>query len=86
MNSNWRLGLAILCASFLALACSEPEVGEDCDEIGAADACEEGAICTNEESGGVCRLLCKETDECPLDHTCNGISGSNLKSCQPDKQ
>jgi hypothetical protein len=75
----------VLMLSSLMLACGGSEVGEPCDEAGSTDECEDGAICTNEESGAVCRLQCKETHECPAQHACNGVSGSNLKSCQPDK-
>jgi hypothetical protein len=79
------LGSMAMVLAALTLACGSAEVGEECDEAGSTDECEDGAICTNEESGAVCRALCKETEECPAQHACNGVSGSNLKSCQPDK-
>lgn len=65
--------------------CGSAEIGEECDDIGKADECEDGAICTNEASGGVCRAVCAETTDCPANHTCNGVSGTNVKSCQPDE-
>ena len=49
------------------------------------DECEDGAVCTNEGEGAVCRALCKEQEDCPDDEACNGIEGTSLKSCQPDK-
>ena len=67
----------------LLVGCGASEVGEECDDVGDTDECEDGAICTNEEGGAVCRALCKET--CPRGESCNGVSGTNLKSCQPDK-
>jgi hypothetical protein len=72
-------------AAFLLLSCGGAEVGESCDEAGSTDECEDGAICTNENESAVCRLLCKDTVECPPAHSCNGVSGTSLKSCQPDK-
>ncbi len=79
------LGWLAVAVSVLMLACGGSEVGEECDEAGSTDECEDGAVCTNEESGAVCRLLCKDTMECPAQHACNGVSGTSLKSCQPDK-
>ncbi len=81
--SNARSFLTL--AAFLVLACGGAEVGETCDDAGSTDDCEDGAICTNEDEGAVCRFLCKDTAECPPAHSCNGVSGSSLKSCQPDK-
>ena len=72
-------------AALLLLACGEAEVGEACDDAGSTDECEDGAICTNENEAAVCRFLCKDTVQCPAAHSCNGVSGSSLKSCQPDK-
>jgi hypothetical protein len=80
------LGRLAVALSVLMLACGGAEVGEECDEAGSTDECEDGAICTNEEAGAVCRFMCKETIECPAQHACNGVSGTSLKSCQPDKQ
>ena len=68
-----------------ALGCGASDVGEECDGVGSSDDCEDGAICTNEGTGAVCRWLCKETVDCPAGHSCNGVAGTNLKSCQPDK-
>jgi hypothetical protein len=82
-SSNARSLFAF--AAFSLLGCGGAEVGEGCDDSGSLDDCEDGAICTNEDQGAVCRLLCKDTAECPPAHSCNGVSGSSLKSCQPDK-
>jgi hypothetical protein len=68
----------------LLVGCGSAKIGEKCDDVGKADECEDGAICTNEASGGICRAVCVETATCPASHTCNGVSGTNVKSCQPD--
>jgi hypothetical protein len=69
------------------LACGEGEIGDACDEPGSTDECVDDAVCTNENSDSddenVCRQLCEEQEDCPDDLNCNGVSGSNLKSCQP---
>jgi hypothetical protein len=66
-----------------AVACGSSEVGEECDDVGSADECEDGAICTTDRGGTVCRRICDTNDQCPADHECNGVSGTNVKSCQP---
>jgi hypothetical protein len=65
-------------------ACGGAEIGESCDDVGSTDECVDGAVCTNEDRGARCRSLCEEQNDCPADHSCNGISGTSRKSCQPD--
>jgi hypothetical protein len=77
--------LFIASGVLFALGCGDAEIGEECEGVGSTEDCEDGAICTNEETGAVCRALCADTTQCPPAHTCNGVSGTNLKSCQPDK-
>lgn len=72
-------------AALAVLACGGAKVGESCDKPGSRDNCEDGAVCTNEDGGAVCRLLCKDTVDCPAAHACKGVSGTNVKSCQPDR-
>jgi len=81
-----RLVFWILCLfAALLIACGEGEVGDPCDEAGSEDECVDGAICTNEAGGdNVCREICEDQDDCPAGYSCNGIEGSNKKSCQPD--
>jgi hypothetical protein len=81
----FRRILAPLALAFLS-ACGASEVGEECDDAGDQDECEDGVICTNEEGGAVCRALCKEQDDCPSGQSCNGVSDTSFKSCQPDKE
>ena len=76
--------LLVPLALALLVGCGASEIGEECDDAGETDECEDGAVCTNEDGGAVCRALCKEQEECPSGETCNGISGTSLKSCQPD--
>lgn len=81
-----RLTLAFFFAAFsFAAACGGTEIGEDCDDVGSADECVDNAVCTNEEGdSSSCRQTCAEHEDCPADHSCNGISGTSAKSCQPD--
>lgn len=69
----------------LTVACGSAEIGEECADPGESGECEDGAVCTNEGNGGICRAGCDDTADCPPAHTCNGVSGTNLKSCQPDQ-
>jgi hypothetical protein len=76
--------LPLLFALLLApLGCGEQEVGEECDDVGDTDECEDGAICTNSGAGSYCAWLCDNDRHCPRDFECNGVSGTNRKSCQP---
>jgi hypothetical protein len=84
MKPAFRASIALLCAALLSPGCGSPDIGEECDDVGSTDACEDGALCTNEDQGAVCRKLCDATEDCPANHSCNGVSGTNLKSCQPD--
>jgi hypothetical protein len=72
--------------ALLTIGCGDADVGEECDEPGMSDECVDGAICTNEEGGAVCRVQCTEQDDCASGEACNGISGTDKKSCQPDKK
>ena len=77
---------SVLLSLALGLAgCGAAELGDECDDSGDSDECEDGAICTNEGERAVCRALCKEQEDCPSGQSCNGVSDTNLKSCQPDK-
>jgi hypothetical protein len=80
-----RFLLASCFAIALALVgCGASEIGESCDTGGSADECVDGAICTNESDGNVCRLICETQDDCPMNYSCNGVTGGSTKSCQPD--
>jgi hypothetical protein len=83
---DWLGSLRNLAVVVVLLSgCASAEIGEECDDVGESDECEDGAICTNEDGGGVCRAVCAETTDCPTSHSCNGVSGTNVKSCQPDE-
>jgi hypothetical protein len=71
------------------LACGA-EIGASCDEHGSTDECVDGGACTNE--GGTtgyfsgyatCRVICVDQARCAPGLRCNGVSNTNLKSCQP---
>jgi hypothetical protein len=77
--------LSLLLASGLLFAgCASPDLGEACDTVGSTDACVDGAICTNDTVGDVCRKVCVVQEDCPVNYSCNGVRGSSTKSCQPD--
>lgn len=68
------------------LACGGAEIGEACDEVGSADECVDGALCTNEDGDkAACRLRCDEQEDCSSGQDCNGVSNSSAKTCQPKK-
>jgi hypothetical protein len=67
----------------IAACGGSPEEGDPCDVSGDLDECEEGAICSNDGGdGNVCRFLCDDHSDCESDERCNGVEGSNRKSCQ----
>ncbi|HEY3493032.1 MAG TPA: hypothetical protein VGK73_00025 [Polyangiaceae bacterium] len=74
---------ALVLASLVG-ACGKADIGEACDDVGKEDECVDGAVCTNQDDGAACRRLCDDQDECPAGESCNGVSGTNLKSCQPE--
>jgi hypothetical protein len=76
--------ILLLIACFWIGACGEGDIGDSCDTSGATDECVDGAICTNTTDGAVCRKVCTSQDDCSDTETCNGISGTNTKSCQPN--
>jgi hypothetical protein len=76
--------LLIIAALFLT-ACGDGGVGDACDDPGSRDECEDGAICTNDDGNdGTCRFICSDHDDCASSERCNGIEGSDTKSCQSD--
>ena len=79
-----RLNPLVLCALVTMLACGGAEIGEPCDDVGSGDECVDGAVCTNEdEDAARCRQACKEQEDCPENHECNGVSNTSAKTCQP---
>lgn len=75
------LGLLVATA-----ACSgKSDIGESCDTAGSTDECVDGAICTNGDTGLTCRRRCTDDSQCAATEACNGVSNTNLKSCQPKK-
>jgi hypothetical protein len=78
------IAILIACMPAASAGCGSPGLGETCDKAGATDACEDGLVCTNESDRNVCRQLCTDQAQCAAGLGCNGVSGTNLKSCQPD--
>lgn len=86
MRTIRRMMLAAMVAGGALVACGgEGDIGEGCDTPGATDECVADAVCTNDSGGGAtCREICVEQTDCPTGYNCNGVSGSSIKSCQPD--
>ncbi len=85
MRSDMKhLFLSFLAVAALACA-SEGEIGDSCGTAGkTTDECVSGAICTNGSGGkNACRKICTEQKDCATNESCNGVSGSSTKSCQP---
>jgi len=69
-----------------AVACGgKSDLGEECDTPGSTDDCVPGTVCTNDLGGRRCRAICAEDSQCAPTDACNGVSGTNIKSCQPKK-
>ena len=69
----------------LAVACGGADIGEECEEGGSTDECVSGGVCTNDSEGLRCREICDTDADCEntTDWSCNGITGTSIKSCQP---
>ena len=82
---SMKMWMAALALAISVAACGgKGEIGESCDTPSATDECVDGAVCTNESGDNrSCRKLCTDQAQCAANEGCNGISGSNLKSCQP---
>ena len=79
----------ILLALFLAVTvpgCGAGAVGDECDEAGAEDECEDGAACGKTIDGDViCLKTCNDQEDCGSDENCNGVTGAedDEKACFP---
>lgn len=70
-----------------SLGCGPGELGQACNDPGSEEACVDGAICTNENGDdGSCREICTGQKDCRKGYSCNGVSGTSTKSCQPDDE
>ena len=68
----------------LCLACGRADTGEACDTSGDTDECVDEAICTKDSNGATtCRKRCTDGSQCAANEHCNGVSSTNIKSCQP---
>jgi hypothetical protein len=73
----------ILFVSLFLTSCGgKGELG-DGDTPSSKDECVDGAVCSNDGDSNHCRKLCTDQAQCGSNESCNGISGSSLKSCQP---
>ena len=75
-----RSGLFLI----LCIGCGRAATGEKCDTSGDPDECVDEAICTKEDNGATtCRKRCTDDSQCAMTEKCNGVSATNIKSCQP---
>ena len=74
----------LLVALGVAWGCGKADLGESCETSGAADECVESAICTKLGDDTKCLKVCEDQADCGASESCNGVSGSSTKSCQPD--
>ncbi len=69
----------------LVAACSSDPivVGGACKNAGKTEECVDKAICSNDKGGTYCRATCTDQAQCSATESCNGVTGSSTKSCQP---
>jgi hypothetical protein len=80
-----RYSFLLLVGAWVLVGCGGAEIGEACEEVGSSAECVAMAICTNDDGDtAFCRQICDEHEDCPTGESCNGVSGSSTKSCQPD--
>jgi hypothetical protein len=76
----------VLLGLLASIGCGgKADLGEECDTAGSTDDCVNGAVCTNDTGGQRCRRICIDDTQCTSVEACNGVSGTNIKSCQPKK-
>lgn len=83
---NKVLVLATMAAALAS--CGKADLNEACDTAGSTDECKDGLVCTNFTSNGAsgnsCFKQCTDQTDCTSTQSCNGVSGTNIKSCQPN--
>ena len=82
--------LAVLLILGTVVACSEGDIGEDCEEEGVVNGeCTDGAVCGKKESTNagslVCLKQCTSQADCGPGEDCNGVGGTSLKGCRTKK-
>lgn len=54
-----------------------------CSESGSTTECPGGTVCSTHSTQLLCAPTCQVKTDCRTDYECNGVSGSNVKSCRP---
>jgi hypothetical protein len=54
-----------------------------CTTEGADKACGTGSVCSRSGERLLCAATCETKADCREGYECNGVTGSNLKSCRP---
>lgn len=90
MTTNLRStlsALALISSLAFLVGCGSGNIGDACDSVGSADACEDGAICHDRDSPdspGTCRLICSDDRDCPDNGSCEDVDDSPYKGCIPE--
>jgi hypothetical protein len=61
------------------------ELGRPCDEPGEYEECGPDTVCSEELGDVLCLLECGEHEDCLPEERCEGVSGTDRKSCQLDE-
>lgn len=54
-----------------------------CSVEGSTTECPGGTVCSNHSNILLCAPTCQTKEDCRADYECNGLSGSEEKSCRP---
>lgn len=54
-----------------------------CAMLGSEQDCPGGTVCSPHNNQQLCAPICETKAECRADYECNGITGSDKKSCRP---
>ncbi|MDH5719009.1 MAG: hypothetical protein OEZ13_00155 [Spirochaetia bacterium] len=73
---------AMLTIFFITVSCAN-DVGETCESLGSSDECVDEGVCGDYDGILQCLQVCTADADCSSTEACNGVSGTNIKGCQP---
>ncbi|MFL5318519.1 MAG: hypothetical protein ACJ790_02610 [Myxococcaceae bacterium] len=69
------------------LSCNTNQPGgyctKGCSVEGSGTECPGGSVCSSQGGGLLCALVCQGQNDCRAEYECNGVSGSDQKTCRP---